>query len=249
MYARNVMIGLAVVGSLSLGVSKASAGPILQLHLEGGTYDAGSESWVVDASGAPIRLWAIGNVDGEGGKGTIYDVTLSVAYETGSTPTISLRPSTTGGYGGFTDPSAPSAPAYIQTGADGSVPLLGDGSGLPSHGEFGPGISWQAFSLGDFDLTDSPIADFVAPFPAAGEPGEGQINVYEISVSGYDGMLHFDLYGRLQAGAKARYTFAPVSHDGTGCCTTVPEPGSLALLGVALAALAIAAGARCAARI
>src|SRR4030043_132428 len=56
--------------------------PILQLYAEGATYNSATESWEVDFSeGNVLRLWAIGNVDGPGGKGTIYDVKLAVAYE------------------------------------------------------------------------------------------------------------------------------------------------------------------------
>src|SRR5690606_3609302 len=103
------------------------AAPILQLYVEGATYDSESESWVYTARGSsggdPFRLWAIGNVSGPGGKGTIYDVRLAAAYdESYDHIEISLSPVTTGGYGGFTDPSIPfETGAWIQTNTDGST--------------------------------------------------------------------------------------------------------------------------------
>jgi hypothetical protein len=60
-----------------------------------------------------------------------------------------------------------------------------------------------------------------------------------VNVSGYTGTLHFDVYDHVGAATDAKYIFAPFSHDGEGdgCCTPVPEPGTVSLLGSALAAL------------
>src|SRR3546814_7458346 len=56
----------------------------------------------------PLRLWTIGNVAGPGGKGTLSDVRLAIAYDSGFAGAgFSLVSSTTGGYGGFADPSTP----------------------------------------------------------------------------------------------------------------------------------------------
>src|SRR5688572_501687 len=181
--------------------SPALAVPILQLYVEGADYDAATETWTLTGADT-IRLWTIGNVDGPGSKGTIEDVKLSIAYDAGALPTFSLTPTTTGGYGGFTDPSTADAPTLIQTRTDGSVPLLGDGSPLPSHGEYGSQTWWQEFMLGDFTQTDSPVADFIDAFPTAEYTDAGQINVYEIGVSGYTGTIHFDLYDHVQSQNK-----------------------------------------------
>jgi len=231
------ILPLAVLTAALVAASarEASAIPILQLYVEGGSYDAGSETWVIDAGGT-IRLWTIGNVAGEGGKGTIYDVRLSIAYDAGASPTVTLTPSTTGGYGGYTDPSTSAAPTYLQTRTDGSAPIMGDGGSLAGHGVFGPGTWWQEYLLGDFSLTDSPIADFITSFPAAPSETKGQINVYEINSSGFTGTLHFDLYDHYLSRNKVKATFAPFSHDGEG--NVVPEPGTLMLLGAGVAGLA-----------
>lgn len=243
-FKKSIVLG-SVAGAM-LGLSNAAnAIPILQLYIEGSTYDEASESWIINTDfSSPITLWAIGNVAGEGGKGTIYDVKLAVAYDAGQTPAISLTSSTTGGLGGFTDPSTPSAPTYVQTVTDGSTPIMGDGNPLASHGEYGAGTWWQEFALGDFNLTDSPIADFINAFPTAGGANEGQINVYEINVTGAT-TVHFDLYDHVQSTTRGQtrttYTFAPFSHDaGSDCCTEVSEPDSFALLGLGLLGLIFA---------
>ena len=63
-------------------IPTAGAVPLLQLYVEGGTYDAGTESWVLGYTSDPIRLWVIGNVAGPGSQGTIYDTKLAIAYDT-----------------------------------------------------------------------------------------------------------------------------------------------------------------------
>src|SRR3546814_374735 len=168
------------------GVQTCLFRSILQLFVEGATYDTDHESWVFAPQfGDPIRLWVIGNVAGGGGKGTIEDVKLSFAYEDAGSPvTIVLTPSTTGGFNGVVDPSTPSTPVHRQTVDDGSLPLLFDGESIPAHGVYGAGVEWQEFGLGDFALTDSPVGDFINTFPTDFFIGAGQINVYELSVIG-----------------------------------------------------------------
>ena len=130
--------------AVMLSVQPASAVPELQLYIEGATYDATTETWEADiSSSGTLRLWTIGNVSGPGSHGALYDVKLAIAYQHGDTPTFVLTSSTTGGLGGFFDPSTPGAATYIQTVTDGSAPLLGDGSVLPNHGEYGAGTDWQ----------------------------------------------------------------------------------------------------------
>jgi hypothetical protein len=208
----------------------------LQIYLEGGNYDQTTETWVVTNAGDTIRLWAIGNVEWAQSTGApgIGNVRLAIAYDAGLPVNVTFTPSTTGGLGDFTDPSIPGPPSYIGTVTDGSSPVLGDGSSLPSHGIYGMETDWQEFSLGDFTLTDSPIADFIDSFPTPGTK-VGQIDVYEISVSGADA-VHFDLYDTIMGANSGYVRFAPFSHDGS---TTVPEPSSvLALLLLGLGASA-----------
>lgn len=216
---------LTVCAALML-IPTAGAVPLLQLYVEGSTYDEATESWVVEYTGDPIRVWVIGNISGPGGQGTIYDTKLAIAYESpqgGIAPVFTLDGSTTGGYGGFTDPSEAADPVYLQTVTDGSTPILHDGSSLPTHGVYGEGIDWQEFALGDLDTADSPIADFYGAFPGAGQVDGAQINVYEIAISGDVDWIHFDLYNHTDSRTRV---FAPFSHNAeTG--TETPEPAAM----------------------
>jgi len=209
----------------------ARAEPALQLYVEGSTYDSGTQSWVIP--GDSFTLWVIGNT---GWKGTIYDVKLSIAFDSNETVTVSFTPSTTGGLGGFTDPSTPSAPSFVKTVTDGSAPLLGDGSSLPTHGIYGPGVSWHEYALGDLSLKDSPIGDFITSFPSPSSGNKAQINVYDVTVSGAVSGVHIDLYNHVEGSNHVWYKFAPFSHDADGTGDgVVPEPALLLLSGLGLA--------------
>jgi len=214
------MVSLLLLSQAGLAV------PLLQLYVEGGEYDSATETWVVHTNGDPIRLWVIGNTGGPEGQ-PIYDVRLAAAYESpesGIDPVFTITGSTTGGYGGFTDPSQASDPTYLQTVTDGSRPTLDDGTPLGPHGIYGAGTDWQEFALGDFELIDSPLADFMSAFPAAGAIG-AQVNVYEITVSGDPGWIHFDAYNHVASGNSV---FAPFSHDSEA--SPVPEPATAVAL-------------------
>jgi hypothetical protein len=235
----HAMGGLALL--TGLGVSgTAAAIPTLQLYIEGGTYDGSEESW--NFPGHQFRLWAIGNLSGPGGtNGTpITNVRLSAVYDNpGSPVTITITPTLIGGggqYGGFTDPSLPGAPTLLQTVTNGSTPLIGGSSSLPGHGEYGAGKAWQEFSLGNFTLSDSQVADFVNAFPLAGLQPGAQINAYDITVTGAD--AHFDLYGQItDSNGRVSYISAPSSHDATDGPASVPVPATFALLGLGLIGL------------
>lgn len=235
------LAGVAVFAGLLLA-APAHAVPLLQLYIEGADYNESTQTWELDRPiDQPLRLWTIGNVDGPGGKGTIYDTKLSISYDSalGNSPSFVLTPSTTNGFGGFTDPSIASSPTFLGLHTDGSAPLLADGSSLAPHGVFGDHTYWQEYGLGDFSLEDSPIADFITAFPSAPATLSGQINVYEITVSGVPvgEWIHFDLYGAYMQGSHLKVTFAPFSHDADNQ-VQVSEPGTLALLGGALLVLA-----------
>ena len=74
--------GLATLVALA---PPAHALPILQMYIEGATYDQDTESWVTNQSN--LTLWVIGDV---GSAGSILDVQLAAAYLTGETGSITV---------------------------------------------------------------------------------------------------------------------------------------------------------------
>lgn len=248
------LAGLTAAISVVALAGSVRAEPTLQLYIEGATYDSTTETWTFTApsspSGMSLRLWAIGNTT----KGSILDVKLAAAYDSSLGDLgISLTPSTTGGYGGFTDPSTPVAPT--DNGRQvGGVPKLYDGKDLPKHGEYGDDVAWEEFLLGDFTLEDSPLGDFNGsgfPTGTLSDKKFSQINVYDILITNEfggtpdDAVVHFDLYNHVQS--KNKGIFAPFSHDAEGeggsppappsttppVSVPVPAPGLAGLIGLA----------------
>ena len=200
------LLGLIVVICLAFTAGVASADPSLQLYLKGGSWDSVTETWVANG-GSSFQLWVIAD------RGSVLDVKLSAVYLSTESPIFTITPTTTGGFGGFADPSTPGAPTLVATGVD-TVPTRGDGSALPSHGEYGPGKTWSEFLLGDMDGVDSPGADFQSILPSPSAALEGQINAYDISVTGAS-VVHFDTFDHVVVGGnRVKYVFGPFSHDG-----------------------------------
>ncbi|MBI3466705.1 MAG: choice-of-anchor N protein [Planctomycetes bacterium] len=230
--------GLACLFAIALVLTASSktalAIPVLQLYIDGATYDPVEDSWVIATAG-PFDLWVIGDV---GSYGTISDVKLAAAVDTAELlagGSVSLAPTTTGV---VTDPSTPSSPVATANfpSADGALPVRGDGTTLPPHGVYGAGTSFFEWELGDLTLTDSPIGDFISSFPSS-FPSTGQINVYTVTVSGFS-QVHFDTYDHIvNGGNHTKYVFAPFSHDAGA--TVVPEPSSLLLVGPGMLALGV----------
>jgi len=219
--------------------SNVAAIPILQLYIEGATYDP-EKGWYYP--GHSFRLWTIANISGPGRDdgSPITNVRLSAVYDDPGVPvTISITPALIGGsgnYNGFTDSSLPAAPTWLRTVTDGSTPLIGGSKYLPPHDEYGAGNFWQEFNLGNFTLSDSQIADFIAAFPLPGVFG-AQINAYDVVVTGAD--VHFDLYGQVTDRGRISNVFATPGHDATdGPVTTldaiaaIGTPNTLALFAI-----------------
>lgn len=240
---KRLFLFLVVFSISSIAVPGAAlAEPVLQLYIEGAVYDTDTESWYKEAASngsEPVRVWAIGYASQARELLDIVDVKLSIAYsvawESNGHLPIRLTSSTTGEYGGFTDGSTPVEVGQPKYGAEGTVPMYGPPDNLkplPAHGEYGSGIVWQEFLLGDFDLNDSPIADFSPVGGTSTIPAPtskfGQINVYEVWLdipSAHDVRLHFDLYNHILG--TNRGIFAPFSHDADGTTRYVPGPSAI----------------------
>ncbi len=220
-------IFFAATGLLLLAPASSYAVPVLQLYMEGSTYDTADETWSI---GSPtFTLWVLGETSK---FGTVYDVNLVVSHLTGETGSISLTP-TTATAGLLPSPGDSSTPVAAVHNGSGSAtaPITGDGSPLPSHGIFGDGVSWDTYLLGDFSLGDSPIGDYTTgacPGGGCTWPTAGQINAYDVIVTGYS-WVHFDAFDHVVSGSKTKYIKAPFSHDAN--TTSVPEPNTLILLG------------------
>jgi hypothetical protein len=215
---RSVALLTALLAALT--GTAVQAQPALQLYIEGAVFDTDTFTWVTQSDN--LRLWVLGSVER---YGTIHEVKLAAAFQTGETGTISLTPTTTSL---LTDPSTPIAPVQtLGVGGDGTLPQMSDGSFLPPHGIYGAGTSFHQWELGDFNQVDSPVGDFFGGFPVS-SPRMGQINVYDIVITGYT-TVHFDAFNHVEGANHA--IKAPFSHDAE---TTTPEPGTLMLLGAGL---------------
>ncbi len=233
---RAMIIGVALL----LLSSTVGAVPVLQLYVEGAVYDDVAEDWIIDG-GRTARIWVIGNT---GANGDILDVRLSAAYDEVYFGDVNIELTSTliggtGSFDGFTDSFIPVAPTEGVEHEAGTVPLLGDGSELPSHGVYGDDTVWQEFSLGDMsEVTTDPIADFIDGFPTS-FASTGQINAYDFVVTGGDDdlVVHFDLYDHVQAGNHVRFVNAPFSHDGGTKIVPAPLAAPAGLLGMGLVLL------------
>ncbi|HAK63919.1 MAG TPA: hypothetical protein DCO82_11820 [Alphaproteobacteria bacterium] len=240
----------AFMGASALALTMAGnamAIPSLQLFIEQSDYEDAAENtsspedadtWAKLGTGS-FKLWVIGDTSD---TYRIRDVMFVASFNDDLTPSLAFTSTTTGGAGGFTDPSTPVGP----TGPSPvSIAFLTSGP-LTPHSPLGaPDRLAVEWNLGMFELTDSPIADFFGSasieaadnwFPApTGQTG--QINVYDVLVSGLPvgAQVHFDVYGVEQTrecikergvctgeytswtdvtrGPNLGYVNAPFSHD------------------------------------
>jgi hypothetical protein len=192
---------LAALFFVGIG-AHAQAIPVLQIYVEGATYDSNTQTWVTSVH--DFKLWLVGDVDAHG---PIMNAKLVASYF-GLSGSMTITPSNATL---ITDPSTSPALAVSATGTGGH-PVL------PNHGIFNDVTlhHWDDFAVGDMTLTDSPIGDYSGnpSFPAS-FPDNGQVNAYDVHVEGWN-KVHFDGYGVTINTTNGRETTwkTPGSHDG-----------------------------------
>lgn len=219
------ILKLSIAAILLALASTANAIPLLQIYIEGATYDSQSETWVTNANS--FNVWVIANTNGPGSKGNLYNVTLVATAIGGDLSGMSISGTSTSV---VDDPSIASNPTPGISG-------IGAHHSLASHGIFTNDNIWQDFLLGDMVLSDSPIGDATqGEFPEFidGIPNSAQINVYNVNNTSALTSLHFDGFGYYGSNSKnkfafnQKYTFAPFSHDAESLA--IDEPIGLMLI-------------------
>jgi PEP-CTERM motif len=252
-----VIISFIIMIGILLGFSlESSAIPNLQIYIPGATYDIATETWVINSY--DYKLWVIGaHLD-------VNDVKFAAAVPTGENGSIQvtwLKPSSPDyGAGSSTvilnDPdwvtddtnrlsyeayrtsyatSDPNPATYGFGSWDtdtntGDWPLMGDGTFLPPAGTF-PTDFYEYF-IGDFGTGE--IVQNYIPGDEWGDTADGEIKIFDISVSGYSWVDIVAYDHVIKSNNKAKYVFTPFSHDGA---SAIPEPATLFLLGTGLIGL------------
>lgn len=219
----SIILGL----TLLLTFGSAYAVPNLQLFIEGGTYDATSETWVIANSSFNLYVIAA-NIEA---SEIMEDVRVGMAlgFEESFDPNGLVSVDVNGAtYNSWSYGYAPFMTA----------PGFDPGDDLPKHGVF---PAWyEELSAGDFvpvgGIGDvQPDPDYWDPSVEgylAGAQAQGQYKVFSITAMGTS-YLHFDAY-TLNPDGSIQY-FAPFSHD----AALVPEPGTMILFGLGMFGLGV----------
>lgn len=181
--------GLIVLGAPTL----AHATPVLQVYMEGSSYNTDTESWELTSTDGTANVQVLVTLDeGE----TLSDVVLYVAFDSANTgASVSLI-----------DEGGASVSSTTGTGTP---------SSLSSHGIYGSDSTYVAFDLGDFTVT----TDVVCNMTDGDGCTSGDARTYALTFTGITGSVHLDASG---VNDKGRIKFAPYSHD-ADVVTSVPE--------------------------
>lgn len=205
---------IALLSLIIIFTGSAFAVPNLQIYIPGGTYDAGSETWVT-YDHYNFEVWVVAaNLD----HGDIFDVTL-VAALMGETPTDGALSITPDGGSTVTYNAADYTYGTPPTGPD----------DIPGHGVYPTNYVEMLAASVTTSGPYVPVQDYI-PGGDGGTSLYGQIFKFNVSTT-YD-VVHFDALGYYKD-IDGKLIKAPFSHDGE---TTVPEPATLLLFGFGLGA-------------
>jgi len=204
--AANVF-GMLTALCLTLGSSFAHAIPALQVYIEGATYDAGNETWVLDTTTASATVVIAATTQNGGSPvSPLTGVTMVVSALTDDAFSATL----TGGDASLNLSSSSTA---------GNTPLL-------NGGDANNAVSYLTFALGNFGGTADTTIDYVS----GGGNGSGNVQSYELTLFDLSGTVIIDAYGY----GKKKLVFAPYSHN--GAIVTVSDVPELSAAGTTPAA-------------
>lgn len=226
--------GFLVLALFLLSPLGASAVPVLQLDISGGTYDTTTET-VVTSDGT-FTLYALGtpggNVSASDLLGTTFYVSIALTPQSGPGPVS---------FGSFDFASTTYSAADMVYGVP---PIESDGTAAHDGGDLGSHDIFETY-FAEVSFTFDP-ADVSGVYNTADNPG-GPIGgtgsyfaAFDVDVTGLAAGygLHFDVYSK-QAGQQApdldKDLFAPFSHDAAfRPGNPVPEPTAALVFGTAL---------------
>jgi hypothetical protein len=209
MYSRRLIICVCMFLAVGLQwLPKAVAVPHLQLYIDGATYDVPTETWVFQYTpDVPFTLQVIGAKDPINGV-LVSTALLGVAEGTDiSSVNIDFA-------------------ATNYTGSDftwGQPPKL-----QPSHSVF-PAYYVEE-GVGDFGLVET-VYDMK---PGESGSATGEIKEFAVTIHNTDLDVHFDAYNTyVLPSTKLKAVFAPQD----GGATPIPEPATIAILGMGIVGL------------
>lgn len=223
---------LAALGCIPL---EAYAVPTLQLDIAGGGYDNGTETIVTSSD--TFTLYALIKPDSKNTLGDTYYISAAISPQISSSASLGSFV-----FNGTT--------IDVTSGMEYGVPpleaiLAADPGDLPTHGIFPTYFKEFEFQfnsvnrIASYNSQDRAISG-TALNTAYASNGGMYFASFDVDTSllssGYE--IHFDLYNSsVKRGDVDVTKFAPFSHDAETTSTSVPEPGTLLLMGTGLTGL------------